>query len=182
MKRALLTVTLLAALSGTASAGGYLGLGIGTAPAMSEDPDRLEADGRSAKFLAGSRFGQVSIEGALGGYGTLLETQDGGFVDYGTALQAAAALKLSLPLGSGFEVFGKGGLHHTWINDDRRDERSVSGNGYLLGAGAEYRFNTGVAAASIFIDYQYSKANLEGDALAFEGHTRMWTLGFTIGL
>ncbi|HEU0031675.1 MAG TPA: outer membrane beta-barrel protein [Kofleriaceae bacterium] len=182
MKRACLTVMLLAALSGTASANGYLGLGIGTSPAMSETPDRLEADGRSLKALVGTRIGQVSIEGSLGGYGTLLENQVGDYVSYGTAYQAALAAKVSLPLGSGFEVFGKGGLHHSWISADRNEEKDVSGNGLLLGAGFEYRFNAGVAGASLFIDYQYSKQNLTGDTLHFDGNTRVWTLGFTVGI
>jgi len=184
MKRARLAVMLVAALSSVASAGSYLGLGIGTKPAISDQKDRLETEGRSGKFLLGTRWGNVSAEGAIGGYSVLVSSSDT-FIPLGDAYQASAALKMSLPFASGFEGFGRVGVHHTWINSDK-DMNSVSGNGFLIGAGFEYRLNLTVTQASLFVDYQYSKAKLEGDrfkdGMAFESSSRMWTLGLTVGI
>ncbi|MGN6110913.1 MAG: outer membrane beta-barrel protein [Kofleriaceae bacterium] len=174
MNRTCLAVILIAASSGVASAGGYIGLGIGTAPAVGSDVmsiDQLPNDGRSGKLLAGARFGQFSVEGAIHGYD---------LVGY-RAYQASASGKLSLPLGSGFEVFGRLGLQHTWF-DHANPVYDVDGNGYLLGAGFEYRLNLGVASGSFWVDYQYNKASLDGDRDRFDVASRMWMLGLSIGI
>lgn len=183
MKRALLVTSLLAAASTPAVAGSYLGLGIGTSPAISEDSDRLGSDGRSGKVLLGMRFARISLEGGLGAYDvTILDS--GQPKPYGETYQLSGAVKLSLPLGNNFEAFGRAGLHHTWIrsklpDDDRSD---VSGDGYLIGAGFEYRLNLLVGQGSLFIDYQVNKAKLEGERFMFDGSSRMWTAGLTVGL
>ncbi len=180
MNRALAAVMFLAATSSVASAGTYLGLGIGTAPAISENTDRLSSDGRSGRFLLGMRFARISVEGSVGDYDVLISPA-GTAMPYGTAYQASAALKASFPLGNNFEAFGRGGVQHTWINADD-GVHDVSGSGYLLGAGFEYRLNLLLGQGSIFVDYQYNKAKLEGDRLAFDASTRMWTLGLTLGI
>jgi hypothetical protein len=173
---------------GTASAGTYVGIGIGTVPAVSEQTDRLEAGGRSVRAVLGSRFSYLSVEGALGGFDMLIADGQGELKPLGDAYQLAAALKLNVPLGSGFEVFGRAGVHHTLIDADQ-ELNSVAGNGALLGAGIEYRLDAVLGKASIFIDYQYSRALLAGDDgdrftgnKAFDSNLRMWTLGLTIGL
>jgi Outer membrane protein beta-barrel domain len=186
MKRAGLAVVTLAALTGSASAGTYLGLGIGTSPAVSEQTDRLESGSRSGKLLLGTRFGNVAVEGSLGGFDMLIADQAGTLKTFGSTYQAAIAGKLSVPLGNNFEAFGRAGIHHTWIDTDV-DANAVSGNGLLLGAGIEYRLNLIVGQGSIFMDYQYSRATLEGTDKfvgnkAFDSSYRMWTLGLTVGL
>jgi hypothetical protein len=100
---------------------------------------------------------------------------------YGDAYQASAALKVSFPLGNNFEAFGRGGLQHSWIRSARSDN-NVDGNGYLLGAGFEYRLNLLIGQGSLFVDYQYNKATLTGDRLRFDQSTRMWTMGLTVGI
>src|SRR5262245_24435608 len=119
MRAALVTVILLAASSTAARAGGYLGLGIGTAPAIHADGDRLVEDGRSARFVAGTRWGNFGVEGAVGGYGVLnANSPSPGLNVLGDLYQLSVALREILPLGGGFEAFGKGGVHHTWIDAD----------------------------------------------------------------
>jgi outer membrane protein with beta-barrel domain len=181
MNRALLAVTLLASAAGTASAGTYLGLGIGTAPAISDDSNRLASDSRSGRLLIGSRFGNVAIEGAIGGFSATLDD-----LKLGDVYQASGALKLSVPLGNDFEAFGRAGLHHTWVSSDRTNTDGLSGNGFLVSAGFEYRLNAILSQASIFVDYSFNKLKLANDnfqnARAFDGNYRMWTVGLTVGL
>ena len=186
MYRAALVVILLSVSSSAAFAGGYLGLGLGTSPGISSDNDRFDSDGRSARVFGGSRFGQLSIEGDIGGFGVLQRNSPNpGLNPLGTMYQAAVLLKASLPLSDGFEVFGKAGLHHTWLSASHRDPTfDADGNGFLLGAGAEYRFKPSfLGSASIFVDYQLARTGLDGDRIKDVDATyRMWTLGFAVGI
>jgi hypothetical protein len=184
MKRACLAVVTLAALTGTASAGTYLGLGIGTSPAFNEQTEKLDAGSRSGRLLIGTRFGNVAVEGAVGGFGMTIVNNAGLATDFGDAYQASLALKLNLPLGNNFEAFGRAGVHHTWVSAVN-EQNDVAGNGLLIGVGIEYRLNLILGQGSIFIDYQYNRATLEGegDGARFVGNAaldssyRMWTLG-----
>ena len=185
MKRACLGVALVMATAGTSAAGTYVGLGIGTAPAFSEQRGQLESDSRSGRVLVGMRFGNVSVEGAVSGYDLAIQSDSGVVQPYGNLYTASAALKLSLPLGNNFEAFGRAGVHHTWISADE-SELDVSGNGLLIGAGIEYRLNLLIGQGSIFMDYQYSRAKLDGELLfdsnALDTSARMLTIGLTVGL
>lgn len=180
MKSACLAIVIVAASSLPAHAG-YLGLGIGSAPAVNEDRDQLSADGRSGKLILGSRWSTVSVEGALGGYSVVRRLDPSRSAEaFGDVYQASAALKLNLPLGNGFEAFARVGLAHTWLRG-RVDEANASGNGKLFGAGFEYRLSF-IASASVFVDYQYNTTRLEGDRMEMDASYRMWSLGATFGL
>ena len=176
MKRAGLVATVLIASTQLAGAGGYVGLGIGTAPAMHDDGDLgLSADGRSGRLILGSRWGQISLEGALGKYDVLAP----GRQPY-ELYQGSVAGKASFPLGNGFEAFGRLGLQRTWlVNPIGTFDKE--GNGFLLGGGFEYAFDVAPTRLSIFIDYQYNAAKLDGDRGPAEVSSRMWTLGVTLG-
>lgn len=177
MKRALLVASGVMAISTTASAGGYVGLAVGTRPGVNDELANSVANpqGRSFRGLGGIRFGNVSIEGALNGFGAVT-AQDGERNIY----QLSAAAKLSLPLGDGFEAFGRAGLEHAWL--DLGDDRyNLSGNGFLVGAGFEYRFNLGVANASVFVDYNIHSATLKDQRDEIEATTGAWGLGATVG-
>lgn len=183
MKRLCLAVTLIASATTTASANTYLGLGIGTSPAVDDEPARLDGDGRSGKVLAGMRFGNISVEGAISRFGVTFTQVNGSVSPYGDTYQASGALRLSVPLGNNFEAFARAGLHHTWISADRNpDVNDVSGDGYLVGAGVEYRLNLVATQASLFLDYQFNDMELAGDRRQFDGNFRMWTIGLTVGL
>jgi opacity protein-like surface antigen len=176
LRASLVAVILVAVSSQAAHAGGYLGLGVGTAPSVGDD--LFEANGRSAKILGGMRWAQFSVEGSVGGF-ALGQPNSRAELD---AYQAQASAKLSLPLGSGFEAFGRAGLQHAWLTSDNT-ANDMDGNGYLLGAGFEYRLNLGIGSGSIFVDYTYAKANLTGErSQQLDLSTRMWTLGITVGI
>jgi hypothetical protein len=187
MKCALLAAVTFAAIPVSASAGTYVGLGIGTGPEVNEQTERLSADSRSGKLFLGTRFGNVAVEGGIGGFGmAITDPRNGVTRSFGDVYQASAALKLSLPLGNNFEAFGRAGVHHTWMEPDN-EPNQISGNGLLVGAGFEYRLNMILGQGSIFVDYQYSKATLEGTERfmgnsAFDTSYRMFTLGITVGL
>lgn len=187
MKRAVLAAALLAASSSAASAGTYVGLGIGT-NAVSETSDRLVEDGRSARLTVGYRFqpmryGTLSLEGALGGYG--LGLQDRTNIVEIDAFQISAAGKFNLPLADHFEAVGRLGLQHTSASA-ANTIYDTSGTGFLVGAGFEYHFNLGIGRdAALAVDYQLNRTTLSGErfqgATAFGVTERQWTLGALVG-
>ena len=130
---------------------------------------------RSLRGLGGIRFGNVSDEGALNGFGVNANGVDR------RVFQLSGALKLSLPLGNDFEGFGRAGIERTWLNVD--DERyDLSGNGFQVAAGFEYRLNAVVSNASLFVDYTIHHATLSNMSGEVSETSRIWALGFTIGI
>ena len=181
MKNGLLVATglatgLLAVAPRTASAGGYLGLALGSEPGVNDNMERIAQPlGRSLRGLVGIRFGNLSIEGALNGFSVVAANVDR------NVYQASAALKLSIPLGNDFEAFGRAGLERTWLNyDDERYDRT--GDGFQVGAGFEYRLNAILANASLFIDYTVHRTTLENTREKVDATSRIWGLGFTVGI
>ncbi|MCW5804439.1 MAG: outer membrane beta-barrel protein [Deltaproteobacteria bacterium] len=170
---------LVAVSSHVAEAGGYLGLGVGTSPSINSEHDtRFTTNGRSAKLLGGMRWGQWSVEGAVGGVELSLFSNSRAVLDL---YQAQLAGRFSLPLGSGFEAYGRAGVQHAWLSSDN-PMIDMQGSGLLVGAGFEYRINLAVGSGSIFVDYTYAKSNLEGHQNTYDLNTRMWTLGITVGI
>ncbi|HEX4419547.1 MAG TPA: outer membrane beta-barrel protein [Kofleriaceae bacterium] len=177
MKRALpFAIAGLMVISTTASAGGYLGAALGTEPSINDGLHSVAKPfGRSARGLAGIRFGHLSLEGALDGFNVL--TQRGNQTVY----QGSVALKLNLPIGNNFEGFARGGVERTWLSlDDSKFD--FSGNGYQIGAGIEYRLNAILADASIFLDYSFHSATLDNTGGHIDTSSGMWGLGLTVGI
>lgn len=176
MKRAVLAMTLLAVSSGVASAGGYIGLGIGTGPAISEDTEAggIESDGRSARLSGGYRVGRLSVEGALGGFDARFNR------DSVRLYQLSISGKFNLPLSDGFEAFGRLGIQRTSLNHDNPDI-DATGTGLILGVGMEYVLPVAVTRVSIWVDHQYARADMDSALPEYALSTRMWTLGATIG-
>jgi hypothetical protein len=186
MKRAALVVALVAAMSSVASAGTYVGLGIGTNAVSGSD--RIVDDGRSARLVVGYAFrplkyGTLAVEGSLSGYG--LGLKDGDEALPMDAYQISAAARFNVPLSHNFEAFGRLGLHHTTVGADNAIY-DTSGNGFLVGAGIAYLFDARIGkGAAVSIDYQLNKVDLEGER--FKGAAslglveRQWTLGVTLG-
>jgi hypothetical protein len=186
MKRAALVVALVAAMSSVASAGPYVGLGIGTNAVSGSD--RIVDDGRSGRLLVGYsfrplRYGTLAVEGTIGGYG--LGLKDGDEALPMDAYQLSAAVRFNLPLSNNFEAFGRLGLHHTSVGADN-SIYDTSGNGFLAGAGIAFLFDARIGkGAAVSIDYQLNKVDLSGER--FQGASslglveRQWTLGVTLG-
>lgn len=180
MTRLALAAVLLAATASSASAGTYVGLGIGTAPATSTNTEAVstQSDGRSGRLLVGYRLGPISVEGSAGRFGVIFNDSYQ-FND----TQLGLGLKLNHGLGSGFEVYGRGGVQRTWLTSGMGAAYDADGKGYYLGAGVEYRINLLLAGGSIFVDYQYSKATVNSDAVMnYDVANRMWTMGVTFSL
>jgi hypothetical protein len=178
MLRASIVALVLTASATHALAGGFLGLGIGTAPGINDEAKaKMAPSGRSARFLGGYSFGRFSVEGAVGGFGVSTTRGDQ------TAYQASASGKYNLPLGDKFEAFGRAGLEHTSVSmgDARYD---FSGNGVVVGAGFEYRVDVGFAKGSLFVDYNIHHATLTSDSnkTGIGETTRMFSLGLTVGI
>ncbi|HEX7836406.1 MAG TPA: outer membrane beta-barrel protein [Kofleriaceae bacterium] len=178
MKTALLVATGCLAISSTASAGGYLGLALGTEPGINDQfvSDVATPVGRSVRGLGGWRFGNLSLEGALNGFTVLTK-----HIGEQTMYQVSASVKLNLPLGDNFEGFGRVGLERTWLNL-QDDGANLAGNGFLVGGGFEYRLSGILTNASIFVDYNIHHATLDATRFSKDETTRIWGLGFSIGI
>lgn len=183
MSRLALAAVTLAAMTSVASAGTYVGLGIGTAAnGSAERNDGIDygsTDGfeRSGRLMVGSRFGKLSIEGQGGRYDIVFD-----HLGY-QATQLGLGAKLNLPIGNNFELFAKGGLERTWLSTQSATMHDAAGNGYFLGGGFEYRVNLGVTAASLFLDYQRSSTDFTNDyMLQYSAVSSMWTIGATVSL
>ena len=121
----------------------------------------------------------MSLEGALNGF-TVLTNNFG----EKTAYQLSAAAKLNLPLGNGFEAFARAGLERTWLNQSAGQNQGLDlvGDGYLVGGGFEYRLDAVIANASLFVDYNVHHATLADTRHEVDETTRIWSLGFTVGI
>lgn len=185
MKRVLLATVIVAATASAASAGTYVGLGIGTGPATSGDA-QLGEDGRSLRAQLGYSFGKFAVEGMVNHAN--LDGSEWGYAAPGEMgwTNLGVAGKLNLPLGDRFEAFGRLGVQRTFLtidNDPRFGSDSWAGNGLYGGGGFEYRINLGPAGGSIFVDYTISHASISSPEYMQEEYgltTRVWTLGATL--
>lgn len=178
MTRLALAAVLLAATATSASAGTYVGLGIGTSPATSGDVSMGE-NGRSGRLQLGYRVGPLSIEG-LAGRADLART-DGASYEWTTL---GVAGRLSHALGGGFEVFGRLGYQGTSIEQPSGYDR-FSGQGLMFGGGFEYRLNLLVASGSLFVDYNVERSTLDREGVPTMQYgltSRVWTLGAILSL
>ena len=174
MSRTALALVMVAASTSSAFAGGFVGLGIGTGAASSGDFD-IDEDGRSGRLMLGYRFGRISVEGMGTRYD--MATPDG-HEWQGTTL--AIAGRYNFPLGDNFEVFGRLGLQRTSLTDDEYGSENA-GNGFLLGAGAEFKLPVAAVGLSLFVDYSILRTSISNASYEGLGLTsRIWTLGATI--
>ncbi|HEX8107466.1 MAG TPA: outer membrane beta-barrel protein [Kofleriaceae bacterium] len=178
MKTALVLTSACFAISSTASADTYLGVALGSQPGINDAFVQAvgQPSGRSLRGLVGMRFGRLSLEGALNGFSVFTSR----FGEQ-TAYQASGALKLNLPLGNNFEAFARGGIERTWLNQSS-DGFDLSGTGYLVGGGFEYRLDAMIANASIFVDYNIHHAGLDAARFSVDATEQIWGLGILVGL
>jgi hypothetical protein len=178
MNRLALAAVLLAASSTAASAGTYVGLGIGTSPATSGDVSMAE-DGRSGRLQLGYRVGPLSIEGLAGRAD--LARADGASYAWTTL---GLAGRVSHGLGGGFEVFGRLGYQRTSI-EQAGGYDAFSGQGLMFGGGFEYRLDLLVAKGSLFVDYNVERSDLDRERvpnMQYGLTSRVWTLGAILSL
>ncbi|HUS32136.1 MAG TPA: outer membrane beta-barrel protein [Kofleriaceae bacterium] len=183
MKRVLLVAAVLAATTATASAGGFVGLGIGGEAGVSSDSS-LAADGRSGRLEVGYSFGRLSVEGLVSRFDLYNTTDYAGYTD--TSLGIAATF--GVPLSAGFGVYGRGGLQHTTLSVDEsasRADRHYNGSGLLFGGGFDYHLPLAATNLALFVDYTITTSSLTIDELpgieAYQFTTRNWMLGAKLG-
>jgi hypothetical protein len=177
--RSLLVAAVLAS-GPVASAGTYIGLGIGTAPSIGNDTiPRPANDGRSGRLVLGQSFGlpigRLAIEGEANRFDFLFNGEG-----YDSTM-LGVDLKYSFPLGNSFEAFGRLGLERTWLSGGDATDYGGSGDGYYFGLGFEYRI---AVFGSLFVDYERQSSTIDMDASSNSyGQTAgMFTLGATITL
>ena len=183
-RAALAAVALVAASSSSALAGpGFLGVGIGTAPAFSSDATGKEGpDGRSGRVFGGYRWrlptGSLAAEATVGRFDLVHRN-----VPFSSTTLGVGA-KYNFPLGNQFEVFGRTGVQRTWLTTDRAAAAVESNvNGFYLGAGFDYVFRVLNTDASVFVDYQWAPTSVtNGDMSKYDTSARMWTMGVTVSL
>ena len=129
-----------------------------------------------------TRFGQISIEGAAQRGSLSQDSNRAGF----DLTQLSVAGKYSLPISDGFEAFGRFGYQHTGLGSQDSatgGQLDISGSGFLLGAGIEYRVNLVATSASIFLDYNFTTSSMGGPSLTVPQtlQTRGFTIGATVG-
>ena len=178
MTRLALVAVILASTAASASAGTYVGLGVGTAPATSGDVTMVEA-GRSGRLQLGYRFGPLSVEGLASRAD--LARDDGASYSWTTL---GVAGRVSHALGAGFEVFGRLGYQGTSISQSGGHD-DFSGKGLMFGGGFEYRLNLVLASGSLFVDYNVEHSSLDRDGvygMEYGLTSRVWTLGAILSL
>jgi hypothetical protein len=174
MKRLCVVALVLGASVSTASAGAYIGLGVGTSARASSDETMMAGDGRSGRLMLGWRIGRLGIEGS----GTRYDVWVAGAPFEAT--QLALGLKYGLPIGNNFEVFGRGGLQRTSLSKMSSGGYDASGGGFYLGLGVEYRLPVAAVGASLFMDYQRSWTTFDNGYGEYGGVAGIWTLGATL--
>jgi OmpA-OmpF porin, OOP family len=178
--RTALALVLVAATGVTASAGTYIGVGIGNGANVSDGINtQYTADGRSARGVLGYRIGPFSVEGAYSGYGLVLDNS--GQYD-SRSLQIAG--KYNFAIGDKFELFGRLGLLRTDLNARDVSNTNSSGQGYTMSLGVEYRLDLVAAGLGIFVDWTRNSTNQtldSGETLGTQTAS-MWTLGVNFAL
>lgn len=159
-------------VTGTAHAGGYVGLGVGDGIATSGDLE-ASAEGRTFKLIGGMKLGKLAVEGSAQRADVLVATNGVPF----SMTQLGIAGKYSYPLSDGFEVYGKLGLNHIRMSP-KRDALGGSGSGFLFGGGAEYRSKLPV---TFWVDYTVTNADVT-IGTDYSMTTRQWMLGASLGI
>src|SRR5688572_21412834 len=116
----------LVTFASTASAGGFVGLGIGSEARVSDDSGRFASDGRSGRLMGGySRPlgpGKIAAEAAYTGF----DVDRSAVTMSGSVLWLAG--KYNYTIGDGFEAFGRLGIQRTSLStDDPTFDTSGSG-------------------------------------------------------
>lgn len=173
MSRTAAALLLVAGSAPAASAGGFVGIGIGTSPATSGDVS-LREDGRSARLQIGYRFGRIAVEG----FGAKADIARSDLAPMSWTTLAVSG-RYNVPLSDGFEVFGRLGLEHSSVDQKNVDD-SFSGNGFLVGGGFEYKLPIAAVGASLFVDYTIERSTLtspQRGSMEYGLTSRVWTLG-----
>ncbi|HRC58670.1 MAG TPA: hypothetical protein PKU97_22260 [Kofleriaceae bacterium] len=171
-----LALSSLLVVAAPAAAGPYLGLGVGTAPALGEQMQTFAPASRSGRLELGQRLGPLAIEGAVGGFELVTAR-----AQEVRSVSLSGGGKLFFNLQGQLDAFLRGGVERTWITA-AADASGYSGDGVYLGGGAELRLALPVGATSLWIDYSRHQSTLRSGTAELEASLGMWTVGLSVGL
>lgn len=169
----------------SASAGGYIGLGVGANAKLHGDfSDHFTTtDTTAARITIGKRTGPLAIEGSF--FGTQLNSVTARIAGAETSVVSAqVGLKYHFTLQSRLEAYIGGGLNKTWISDEDSDfmDEGFSGNGYSASVGLQYNLEAVLTRASIWLDYTHAQSTLTHASRAeLDGGTRTLSIGLNLG-
>jgi hypothetical protein len=198
MLRALLVAAILAAPT-AASAGVYIGLGIGTTgvnDSSTATSNTFTDNGRSWRGDVGYRFQPF----ALGSITPALSIE-GGYQGFNVGLMGAritspfdgqeffAAGKFSVPFNPLFEAYARLGFEHSSFTSQTNIPHSeLDGTGWLGGVGVEFRLGGIVGAPPVFrssgiwVDFTYNGNSMTDYAnKSRDIGVDMFTIGLTFG-
>jgi hypothetical protein len=170
------SIAMYAVAATAAHAGPYLGLGVGTAPDMSDEMQGFTPSSRSGRLMLGQRFSVVAVEGAVGGFQLAGGARDAQY----DAISLSGGGRLNFTLEGPLALFARGGLERTWLKaDDMPDYR---GDGYYGGLGAELRLALPLGETSVWIDYSRHRATLRSGDSEIDADNGVWTVGLSVGI
>lgn len=179
---ATLAAAALLAAPSAAHAGGYVSLGVGTAPTFHDDLSAsFSGEGHaSGRAMLGQKLGRFAIEAGLSGYGVDgVSAQTADVVD-GRAISATVSGKFHVPLGDRLTGYLRGGLGHTWLRADGTTD--LEGRSYHGGLGMEYGFEALLASGSIWVEIRRDVEDLARDGMTVQGTADTVSVGVSIGL
>ncbi|MFT3700526.1 MAG: outer membrane beta-barrel protein [Kofleriaceae bacterium] len=185
--RAPILALALVTVPAVANAGVYIGLGVGTGGNVSDSANNTYvADGRSARAVLGYRFMGFSVEGMYSGYGLALGGPDVAATEKFDSRSLQLAAKYNYEFAKNFELFGRLGLLHTDVTSQSTSNRNLTGDGWTMSLGLEYRLNLVLTGLGIYMDWTRNSADLnydQTDGSKFANQTAsMWTLGVNLSL
>lgn len=185
--RAPLIALALVSVPAVANAGMYIGLGVGTGANVTDSAnDSYAADGRSARVALGYRIFGFSVEGMYSGYGLALGGPDKPAAEKYDSRSIQLAAKYNYEFAPSFELFGRLGYLHTDVTSATGTSLDLSGEGWTMSVGLEYRLNLVLTGLGIYMDWTRNAADLnyaDGNQSKFANQTAsMWTVGVNLSL
>ncbi len=186
MTAAILIFTPLAMTSVT-EAGGFVSLGMGSAPNLGGEVSQLytgdESGSNGGRIAMGERLGPLALEAGINS-ASLLTQGVGAGAESAKAVSLEVSLKYYFSFMGPVEAYAKGGLAKTWIvqGSGMSMDSEQSGRAYALGGGLQYSLPTPILEAGVWMDYSRQILDLhnnEGESV--DGSVDVLTMGVSFG-
>lgn len=173
----------------TAHADGYVAVGAGAGATFhGEMASHFEAEKLpNGRVALGYRFGSVALEAVgLGGEVLSMDAFRPASEAPMTSLSLGVDVKLFIELFADLEVFGRAGVHRTWITTTSQLgalESSYEGEGQAFGFGAQYSVSPlPMLDMAVWMDFDLREMMLyDGTRRSLSGGTQAVTFGASLG-
>ena len=160
-----------AGIGGGANLGGTIGTSFQT------------EESSSGRVGIGQRIGPVAVEASLFGAGMIGQSNYVGVGQEYDTLSAGVALKYYVSLAGPLELYGKGGINKTWLQEPDGSPHDYDGRGWDLGGGLQFSFAGILNRTGIWLDFTHQETELrDADKAELDGSVRMLTLGLSVGI